>query len=111
MKYIRQKEGIKIFIVFFYKIKPTFLLYVTSTTVALDLCQNAILNSTGTYEILCCLPKVYDRSYIVFDFHPFQTPGRLTHMLGQGDASMNQEYVVFDPRQVLPLCLLSYETM
>ncbi|KAL4235608.1 hypothetical protein ACF0H5_004004 [Mactra antiquata] len=38
------------------------------------------------------------------------TPGRLTHMLGQGDASMNQEHVVFDPNQVIPLCLLSYET-
>ena len=39
-----------------------------------------------------------------------QTPGRLTHMLGQGDASMNQEYVIFDSNQVLPLCLLTYET-
>lgn len=38
------------------------------------------------------------------------TPGRLAHMLGQGDASMNQEYVVFDANQVLPLCLLTYET-
>ncbi|XP_052777433.1 uncharacterized protein LOC128214809 isoform X2 [Mya arenaria] len=38
------------------------------------------------------------------------TPGRLSHMLGQGDASMNQEYVVFDVNQVLPQCLLYYET-
>ncbi|KAH3831837.1 uncharacterized protein LOC127880314 isoform X2 [Dreissena polymorpha] len=37
------------------------------------------------------------------------TPGRLTHLLGQGDASLNQEYIVFDPCQTLPLCLLTYE--
>ncbi|XP_060552114.1 uncharacterized protein LOC132713503 isoform X3 [Ruditapes philippinarum] len=43
-------------------------------------------------------------------FDSIITPGRLTHMLGQGDASMNQEYIIFDAHQVLPLCLLSYET-
>ncbi|KAL3867893.1 hypothetical protein ACJMK2_040738 [Sinanodonta woodiana] len=37
------------------------------------------------------------------------TPGRLIHKLGEGDTTMNQEYVIFDVNQVLPLCLISYE--
>lgn len=36
-----------------------------------------------------------------------QTPGRLVKDVGDGDNSMDEEYVVFDTSQVLPLCLIS----
>ncbi|KAK3592135.1 hypothetical protein CHS0354_019423 [Potamilus streckersoni] len=42
-------------------------------------------------------------------FDSIITPGRLIHKLGEGDTTMNQEYVIFDINQVLPLCLISYE--
>ncbi|KAJ8305913.1 hypothetical protein KUTeg_016458 [Tegillarca granosa] len=40
-------------------------------------------------------------------FDSIITPGRLSTKEG-GDNSMHQEYVIFDHRQVLPLCLISY---
>ena len=34
-----------------------------------------------------------------------QIPGRTSQ--GNGDSTMNEEYVVFEPSQVMPLCLIS----
>ena len=37
-----------------------------------------------------------------------QVPGRLKVQEGDGDGSANQEYIVFDAQQVMPLCMISY---
>jgi hypothetical protein len=37
----------------------------------------------------------------------FQIPGRNSTHSGNGDNSMSEEYVVFEPSQVMPLCLIS----
>ncbi|KAL5017294.1 hypothetical protein ScPMuIL_006883 [Solemya velum] len=38
------------------------------------------------------------------------TPGRLSLQLSEKDVLMSQEYIVFDWRQALPLCLITYQT-
>lgn len=38
----------------------------------------------------------------------FQTPGRLHTSQGVGDMVYNEEYIVYNISQVMPLCLISY---
>ncbi|XP_071170932.1 uncharacterized protein [Mytilus edulis] len=40
-------------------------------------------------------------------FDSILIPGRIIRDTGNGDSTMNEEYVIFEPSQVMPLCLIS----
>lgn len=46
--------------------------------------------------------------FLTFPIDFFQTPGRLHTSQGVGDMIYNEEYIVYNISQVMPLCLISY---
>lgn len=46
--------------------------------------------------------------FLTFSIDFFQTPGRLHTSQGVGDMVYNEEYIVYNISQVMPLCLISY---